>query len=267
MLAPLDYTPACVAGIELFLFGTTANPGAPVVFVAHGRGGAAAHTFNICRDLADAGMIAITFDQRNHGRRMVDPRANDGWSPRHAADMYSNVVGTAQDVSLLIDLIPACLGLPMTQIGMTGISMGGHATLMAMAHDARISVGAPLIGAADYRRLMELRAEENECTPEEFDAYFPPALQEFVAKYDPINLPANFADRPLLMANGEADRLVPIECNRHFLNACRPYYQHSERLVLKAFPDLGHSCPPDMIGDMISWFRHWLLADAGVTAR
>lgn len=38
------------------------------------------------------GLIAVTFDQRNHGTRQVDPVANEAWkqgNPRHAQDMFS----------------------------------------------------------------------------------------------------------------------------------------------------------------------------------
>ena len=38
------------------------------------------------------GLIAVSFDQRNHGSREVDPLANEAWrsgNKRHAQDMFS----------------------------------------------------------------------------------------------------------------------------------------------------------------------------------
>lgn len=38
------------------------------------------------------GLIAVSFDQRNHGTRLVDTLANEAWkqgNPRHAQDMFS----------------------------------------------------------------------------------------------------------------------------------------------------------------------------------
>ena len=38
------------------------------------------------------GLIAVSFDQRNHGSRMVDPVANEAWAAgneKHAQDMFS----------------------------------------------------------------------------------------------------------------------------------------------------------------------------------
>jgi hypothetical protein len=43
-------------------------------------------------NLSAKGLIAVSFDQRNHGTRMVDPLANEAWkqgNPRHAQDMFS----------------------------------------------------------------------------------------------------------------------------------------------------------------------------------
>ena len=45
------------------------------------------------RDREDSpGLIAVSFDQRNHGSRKIDPVANEAWrsgNPRHAQDMFS----------------------------------------------------------------------------------------------------------------------------------------------------------------------------------
>lgn len=38
------------------------------------------------------GLIAVSFDQRNHGTRLIDSLANEAWrqgNPRHAQDMFS----------------------------------------------------------------------------------------------------------------------------------------------------------------------------------
>jgi len=38
------------------------------------------------------GLIAVSFDQRNHDSRQIDPVANEAWrsgNPRHAQDMFS----------------------------------------------------------------------------------------------------------------------------------------------------------------------------------
>lgn len=78
-------------------------------------------------------LIVISFDQRNHGSREVDKRANETWvtgNKTHAQDMFSIYHGTSIDVSLLITHLPAYLFPDSTYTITTnmvcGISLGGH---------------------------------------------------------------------------------------------------------------------------------------------
>lgn len=254
-----DFITVCVAGLTVDVFGAESLPPAsPVVYLTHGRTGMALHLHDWCRDLAGMGYIAIALDQRNHGRRLLDGRVNWDWSVTHAADMYGVFLGTAADISTLIDLVPARLGLTSDRIGMTGGSLGGHATLMAMALDPRIKVGVPLIGSGDYRRLMELRAVLNKCPASDFSRYFSPAMEAAVRHRDPIHNAAVFADRPLLMLNGADDKVVPLECNQRFEAAARPFYTDGSKLKLVAYPGIGHEVPAAMWAEAKAWFKTWL---------
>jgi dienelactone hydrolase len=260
MITRPDYLTACVAGLEIYLFGAEEHPDAPVVFVTHGRGGNVMQVFEPCRALAAAGLIAIGVEQRNHGRRLVDAQRN---TDATANLIYENVLGTARDISLLVDLLPASLGLATDRTGLTGVSLGGHVTELAMALDPRIAVGASLIGSGDFRRLMELRAAKYEIPAERFDAFYSPALDAVVQRYDPISHPERFADRPLLMLNGDADDLVQLECNQRFEAAARPHYTHPERLRLSVYPGVGHATPPEMWEEARAWLVRWLVEEAG----
>ncbi|KKA25753.1 hypothetical protein T310_0231 [Rasamsonia emersonii CBS 393.64] len=111
------------------------------------------------------GLIAVTFDQRNHGTRQVDPLANEAWkqgNPRHAQDMFSIFQGTARDVSLLIDYLPAYI-FPKSEYSISthlalGVSLGGHATWSCLFHEPRIRTGISIIGSPDYINLLADRA-------------------------------------------------------------------------------------------------------------
>ena len=80
------------------------------------------------------GLLAVAFDQRNHGSREVDKLANEAWrsgNPRHAQDMFSIYHGTAMDTSLLIDHLGSYITLPnpatIDENYVLGVSLGGHA--------------------------------------------------------------------------------------------------------------------------------------------
>ena len=55
----------------------------------------------------ELGLIAVSFDQRNHGSRLVDPLVNEAWrsgNPRHAQDMFSCYSRS----SFLFRILPTC---------------------------------------------------------------------------------------------------------------------------------------------------------------
>ncbi|KFY74205.1 hypothetical protein V499_05765 [Pseudogymnoascus sp. VKM F-103] len=109
-----------------------------------------------------AGLLALTFDQRNHGARLVDPVGNDSWrdgNPRHAQDMFGVYNGTATDVSLLIDHVGSYIAEDfqgvMPEIGrnlVLGVSLGGHAAWQVLFAEPRVEAGVVVIGCPDYMR-------------------------------------------------------------------------------------------------------------------
>ncbi|OJJ61647.1 hypothetical protein ASPSYDRAFT_88183 [Aspergillus sydowii CBS 593.65] len=151
------------------------------------------------------GLIAVAFDQRNHGTRLVDPLCNEAWrqgNPRHAQDMFSVFQGTARDTSLLIDYLPAFVfpksDRQITENLVLGVSLGGHAAWSCILHEPRITAGVVIIGCPDYANVMADRARLSKLpsytstTPpgaqflESED--FPTTLLETVRKWDPAGL-------------------------------------------------------------------------------
>ncbi|KAJ5198384.1 uncharacterized protein N7498_007501 [Penicillium cinerascens] len=151
------------------------------------------------------GLIAVSFDQRNHGTRMVDPLANEAWrqgNPRHAQDMFSIFQGTARDTSLLMDYL-ASFVFPndehkISENLVLGVSLGGHAAWSCLLHEPRISAGVVIIGCPDYLNLMVDRArlsklpswtKSNPPGSEILGSEaFPASFVDIVKQYDPASL-------------------------------------------------------------------------------
>ncbi|KIY02606.1 uncharacterized protein Z520_01071 [Fonsecaea multimorphosa CBS 102226] len=151
------------------------------------------------------GLIAVSFDQRNHGSRLVSAIANEAWrsgNEHHAPDMFSQFAGTALDTSLLLDYLPGYIFTGgasdprrICQNLVLGISLGGHAAWHVLMHDPRFSAAVVTIGCPDYTRLMTDRARLSKrktytsSSPpgREFlgSADFPHSLVEAVKKSDP----------------------------------------------------------------------------------
>jgi hypothetical protein len=119
------------------------------------------HDWN-CRRKPDnrKGLIAVAFDQRNHGSREVKKLANEAWrsgNPTHAQDMFSIFHGTATDTSLLIDhlesyIFPALASARVVEHFVLGISLGGHAAWQVVFHEPRVTAAVIIIGCPDYMR-------------------------------------------------------------------------------------------------------------------
>ena len=253
----LEFSIECVCGLELHVFGRHSGAEQAVVLVTHGRGGHLANTHGLCRELAQRGLVAIGVEQRNHGRRLVSRAANEH-TAQHAADLYGTIVGTAHDLCLLLDFLPARLGLSTARVGLTGVSLGGHVTVMALGLEARFTAAAALIGSGDYSALMHFRHQRAEFQGQSFEEFFSPALQSVVRRFDPIHRPEVFADRPLLLLNGEEDQMVPLSCNQGFEKALRPYFRQKERLELRAYAEVGHTVTKEMQTNAVDWLEHWL---------
>ena len=80
------------------------------------------------------GLIAISFDQRNHGSREVNRFANEAWragNEKHAQDMLAIYHGTSVDTSQLITYTPSYVfpksNRTIINHMVLGVSLGGHA--------------------------------------------------------------------------------------------------------------------------------------------
>jgi alpha-beta hydrolase superfamily lysophospholipase len=254
-----DFELGFVAGLEVAVFGRQANAGGPVVFFTHGLKGSLQTCFNHCRAAAQRGMIAIGIEQRNHGRRILDVRRNLRQN-HHGfyTDLFGICVGTASDVRTIIDLLESGLGIATARIGMSGTSLGGYTTLMAMSMDPRIRVGAPIVGMADLRHVAAETALLEGLDEQDVDDAFPEPLASVMQRFEPSLRPEQFSDRPLILINGEHDTVVTPDANRAFYNRLKPHYTQPERLKLLIEPDADHCVTPTMLDAAMDWLQRWL---------
>lgn len=172
---PVSFRRLNISGILVTIYGLEEVRGAhsdvACVWLLHGRGdtqdsmsfvaAAFIQAWASRRTTGQKGLICVAFDQRNHGSRMIDPKANESWkagNEKHAPDMFSIFSGTAQDVSTLITHLPSYLLFRPTKHICCGISLGGHATWQLILSDPRVSAAIVVVGCPDYVRLMTDRA-------------------------------------------------------------------------------------------------------------
>lgn len=185
------------------------------------------------------------FDQRNHGQRLIDEVHNFGIkrNENHASDMYSIQYGSAMDISFLIDAIPLYKGI--NKWGVLGFSLGGHAALLSLTLDPRLSVGVSVVGCGDYESLMESRGVD-----------IPPALKDLLIKRDPLYLSDRFIGKHLLCLYGGQDRMVPESANRQFTENLRKSLENQNGQFKSVVdPDCGHELSGMMMTETIDWFE------------
>ncbi|KAI0648841.1 Alpha/Beta hydrolase protein [Trametes meyenii] len=208
-------------------------------------------------------LIVVTFDHRNHGKRLVDTRANWHWTDdpettnvRHAVDMYAIQTGTAADVSFLIDFLPAYL-FPHDErtVGkwlVAGISLGGHATWIVLKNEPRVTLGIPIIGCPDYLKLMSARAKESGIALA--PPHFPASFVGYVRAHDPASTAftaaggANpFWGKKVLVLSGKEDVLVPWSASEAFVQGLDVGTEEGGVKEVLVEEGTGHACSEGMI--------------------
>ncbi|OKL61830.1 hypothetical protein UA08_02483 [Talaromyces atroroseus] len=234
-----------------------------------------------------AGLIAVAFDARNHGERMISVQANDGWgegNETHAQDLVSMVSGSAQDVELLIDYLPAYLPEFQTFYNiMSGISLGGHTSwrlatssiaTKGKLHGLAIIVGCPNLSAMLLSRLgvdldalgvsldqvrtvpySELSAKLNKSQR----TRWPRALSELFAGFDRETDERFPRHIPTYILNGKLDSLVPDKFTQPWVAKRRAEgYENIDYFVQE---NAGHSCTDQMVENIAQWLARLFSRD------
>ncbi|KAI8945318.1 hypothetical protein F4801DRAFT_136833 [Xylaria longipes] len=181
------------------------------------------------------GLIAVAFDQRNHGSRLVSEVANEAWrqgNATHAQDMFGIVSGTVLDTTHLLDVLGGYLfeagdGLGASPSGenrhidsnlVLGVSLGGHSAWQLLFADPRVTGGVVVIGSPDYMNLIQDRARLSKLQTFTVDSGvsflgskdFPRALIEACKKYDPKAILFSTGEISTQPSTSEQDRLRAI---------------------------------------------------------
>ncbi|KAI9450132.1 Alpha/Beta hydrolase protein [Lactarius psammicola] len=206
--------------------------------------------------------MVVTFDQRNHGKRMVDQRGNLGWgkkadqhNERQAVDLYSTLVGAVKDISFLIDVLPAYV-FPHDEriVGewvLAGFSLGGHATWLALRHEPRIRIGIPICGCADIFALLERGADKLGIA--RTAPYFPESLRVLVGAYSAVTAPPGaFVGKRILALSGADDNLVPWSASHAFVEALDVGSRGKKKVMV--MPGVKHECTDEMREELFRFF-------------
>ncbi|KII84049.1 hypothetical protein PLICRDRAFT_46391 [Plicaturopsis crispa FD-325 SS-3] len=290
-----------IAGLLVNVFGLKElrahKPPITVLFHLHGRGGSALREQTLCRTLY-AGIVSrrdgereggeegrdllvVSFDQRNHGTRVVAEGANMSWkegNERHAQDMYGMYTGTASDVSWLIDFLPTYLfpndEREIVEWTLTGKSLGGHAAWIVLKDEPRVRTAVSFIGCPDFLKLLATRAKNSSRTLS--PPTLPSTLRALILRRDPASTPYTSPDTALnpfigkrvLVCSGADDKLVRWEYSREFVEGLNVGEGEegggAKRVVLQE--GVGHAVTEEMLAEAAGWIYEYAVK-ASVGAR
>jgi len=261
----------------------------PVVIVLHGTGGNKERMRPWLLELAERGIIGVAIDARYHGARAGGRSGATAYheaiirawrSPQGEAQEHPFYYDTCWDLWRTLDYLETREDVDASRMGMIGISMGGIQTWLAGAVDRRVAVAVPAIAVQSFKWSLEhdaWHARARTIGPAHqaaADDLGEPRVNERVcqflwdkivpgirAEFDCPNLLPLFADRPLLILNGDQDPNCPIEGARIAIDSAKRAYQAAgvpERLRVMVAEGVGHAVTEEQHRAALDWFTRWL---------
>lgn len=267
----------------------SSNGKRPAVIVLHGTGGNKDGVRSWLDELAHRGFVAVAIDARYHGDRSGGRPGAEAYlaaitaawkSPEGEPQAHPFYYDTCWDLWRLVDYLQTRDDVDPDRIGMMGISMGGIETWLAASVDERVKVTVPAIGVQSFRwslehnrwqgrartiaaaheaaarELGEVRVNERVCR-ELWNKVIPGILDQF----DCPSMLRLFADRPLLIVNGELDPNCPLEGATIAFDSARAAKQAAgkpETLKIMVAKGVAHAITDEQRQATLDWFTQWL---------
>lgn len=267
-----------------------------VIYLLHGRGSTYKSTEMVAYKVLEqfyakkgtqepqVPLIAVTFDLRNHGSRLLYEQKNLDWkrgNDTHGVDMVSSIRGIVEDLKVTMDFLPAYLDLERhldkelrkvldTKITHTnivlGYSLGAHAAIrFAHKYPELVAVVNPVIGCFNLSSLLVERLRqvpaldkkwfyfnylELDLTQEQ-QRHYPEALHTLLSLEDTdIFEKFPFGVVKLFFSFGAEDKLVPPEYSRLWVDLGLSSNSDSASFVQEK---TGHNVTMEMIDAFTTW--------------
>lgn len=255
----IDYIPVAVSGLEAMIFLAENNKEAPTVFVIHGRRGDIYKRFDLARNIRKNGMNAVTIELRNHGRRFVDQSNLLKPGNKTLLEVSGIAIGSAQDISLLIDLLHVRYNLATENLGVIGISLGAITANILMTMDQRIKACVSAIAPGYIKGIVEFRKKAGKMTKEdENNPQYEEGISYLSRKYNSLEHLRTLKDRPLLLLAGTDAKKLPAPLIKSYWDTIKEFYTDQSKIQYREYKDTVHTFSPDMEEDSINWFLKWL---------
>lgn len=199
--------------------------------------------------LASQGFAVIAPDAPGHGGRdRIDFSAPTALPDNFWRTVLSEVREAAELLSAVLDRA----GTDPDRLGVVGISMGGYIGSGVFARHREIKCFVNLLGTGAWEKSEELRQAKGRSLAR------PDQMADIMA-CSPLQNKDSLYPRPLLMLHGDADPIVPVECERYFASELASVYRDEPgKVKLVETPGLEHFIELDMVEAACAWLREQL---------
>jgi dienelactone hydrolase len=222
-------------------------PPYPLVILAHGfDSNKYQMSYWVAGELVSRGIAVLAPDMPFHGERKGHAPDIRGHGDVHA--FYRNMRQAVIELRQLIDFAQARNEFDTLQgIGLLGYSMGSWISSLAASADPRVKALVLMVEGTPAEEL------ESPNPDSQFFGILNDRLDLWkeYPQMRPCAALQAYASRPLLMLNGQRDRLIPAEAaKRLFAQAGEPKEQR--------WYDAGHLLPPEAFYDASQWLENIL---------
>ena len=185
-------------------------------------------------------------------------------NPRTIGEGYFRLLSTNAE-GTLPTIIDAVVGLPdidARRLGIAGSSTNGFTALQALAVDRRLTAATAVSACGDYHRFLQRSTLAMDGGPLDLD----PEYEGWLHGREPVRHPERIVHAALLMVNGSDDRAIPLSCVRETERVFRAAYRKaraSRRFRAVLLEGEGHNIVQQARGEMLAWWRRWLLRPPG----
>lgn len=224
----------------------------PLVIILHGFLGQKEENLEFANNLANNGFFVVLPDAFLHGEQKNNEYEQVSMFKK-IGKIDEIFLNTTEYITSIIDHYKESAA-DTGRIGLVGISMGGCViyNYLARYNNQSIKAAVPIIATPYWYNHLTQDAIETEMP--EATKYISEDLLQRISIIEPSNL-LNNINTPLLMLNGESDRLIPVEDVRKTYKLLKNNYNDADRINFVEYSGADHFATEDMFKEAAKWIK------------